>query len=255
MAAGAGFHVTQPGSPVATSLCPGEAAPKHVGILEIAMVDGKKSHKLTKIRLKTVRPFYIKTVSLFDLDEKIAAMGKRANVKTFSEHALEFCTRHIEAMIEQSIRDHPSNGPQPKLPLIRLRVEHGIEHETFSPHLVARMFPERVANLRDIVLFTKRRGTVTKDDGALDMNCLQEVANAEALARSRVEDLARAVDALKEVPESKLIEEISQLKTRFTDQPDISAEEIERRVEARKGKRSIVFKKRPRQSQGCIIFR
>ncbi|XP_037522882.1 double-strand break repair protein MRE11 [Rhipicephalus sanguineus] len=270
------FHVTQPGSPVATSLCPGEAAPKHVGILEIAMVDGKKSHKLTKIRLKTVRPFYIKTVSLFDLDEKIAAMGKRANVKTFSEHALEFCTRHIEAMIEQSIRDHPSNGPQPKLPLIRLRVEHGIEHETFSPHLVARMFPERVANLRDIVLFTKRRGTVTKDDGALDMNCLQEVANAEALARSRVEDLvreyfekvddsmhmtvltdgamqqamnlfvdkdctdaimgavkmqeARAVDALKEVPESKLIEEISQLKTRFTDQPDISAEEIERRV-------------------------
>lgn len=270
------FHVTQPGSPVATSLCPGEAAPKHVGILEIAMADGKKSHKLTKIPLKTVRPFYIKTVSLFDLEEKIAAMGKRANIKTFSEHALDFCTRHIEDMIEESIRDHPSDGPQPKLPLIRLRVEHGAEHETFSSHLVARMFPERVANPRDIVLFTKRRGVTKKNDGALDMNFLREIASAEALARSRVEDLVReyfekvddsmhmtvltdeamqqamnlfvdkdctdaimgavrmqetrAVDALKEVPESKLIEEISQLKTRYADQPDISAEEIKRRV-------------------------
>ncbi|KAL3236857.1 hypothetical protein MRX96_022112 [Rhipicephalus microplus] len=270
------FHVTQPGSPVATSLCPGEAAPKHVGILEITMADGKKSHKLTKIPLKTVRPFYIKTVSLFDLEEKIAAMGKRANIKTFSEHALDFCTRHIEDMIEESIRDHPSDGPQPKLPLIRLRVEHGAEHETFSSHLVARMFPERVANPRDIVLFTKRRGVTKKNDGALDMNFLREIASAEALARSRVEDLVReyfekvddsmhmtvltdeamqqamnlfvdkdctdaimgavrmqetrAVDALKEVPESKLIEEISQLKTRYADQPDISAEEIKRRV-------------------------
>lgn len=270
------FHVTQPGSPVATSLCPGEAAPKHVGIVEIAMVDGKKSHKLTKIRLKTVRPYYIKTVSLFDLEEKVAAMGKRANSKTFSEHALDFCTRHIEDMIEQSIREHPSSGPQPKLPLIRLRVEHGIDHETFSPHLLARIFTGRVANLRDIVLFTKRRGTVGKDDGAVDLNCLQEIANPEALARSRVEDLVReyfetvdetlhmtvltdaamqramnlfvdkdctdaimgaikmqetrAVTELGDVPESKLIEEISQLKTRFADQPDISAEEIERRV-------------------------
>lgn len=270
------FHVTQPGSPIATSLCPGESAPKHVGILEIAMVDGKKSHKLTKIRLKTVRPFYIKTVSLFDLEEKIAAMGKQANVKTFSEHALDFCTRHIEDMIEQSIREHPSNGPQPKLPLIRLRVEHDLEHETFSPHLLSRMFPERVANLRDIVLFTKRRSVSTKNDGAVDLQCLQEVTNVEALARSRVEDLVReyfetvddslhmtvltdaamqhamnlfvdkdctdaimgalkmqetrAVDALGDVPESKLIEEISQVKMRFADEPDISAEEIERRV-------------------------
>ncbi|KAH7950178.1 hypothetical protein HPB49_020495 [Dermacentor silvarum] len=85
----------------------------------------------------------------------------------------------------------PGSGPQPKLPLIRLRVEHGIDHETFSPHLLARIFTGRVANLRDIVLFTKRRGTVGKDDGAVDLNCLQEIANPEALARSRVEDLVR----------------------------------------------------------------
>ncbi|KAH9365286.1 hypothetical protein HPB48_015836 [Haemaphysalis longicornis] len=103
------FYVMQPGSSVATSLCPGEAAPKHVGVVEVTMSEGKKSHKLTKFPLKTVRPFYIKTVSLFDLDEKIAAMGKRAQGKTFTEHALEFCARHVEDLIEQSVREHSGN--------------------------------------------------------------------------------------------------------------------------------------------------
>lgn len=185
------FFVMQPGSSVATSLCPGEAAPKHVGVVEVTMSGGKKSHKLTKIPLKTVRPFYIKTVSLFDLDEKIAAMGKRAQGKTFTEHALEFCARHVEDLIEQSIREHSGNSQQPKLPLIRLRVEHGGQHETFGPHLLARQFPDRVANPRDLVLFTKRRGVSDKGEGAVDLNRLGEVANPEALARSRVEDLVR----------------------------------------------------------------
>lgn len=155
------------------------------------MSEGKKSHKLTKFPLKTVRPFYIKTVSLFDLDEKISAMGKRAQGKTFTEHALEFCARHVEDLIEQSVREHSGNSQQPKLPLIRLRVEHGNQHETFGPHLLARQFPDRVANPRDVVLFTKRRGVSDRGEGAVDLNRLGEVANPEAFARSRVEDLVR----------------------------------------------------------------
>ena len=38
------FLISQPGSPVATSLCEGEALPKHVGILNIRP-DNKVNHK------------------------------------------------------------------------------------------------------------------------------------------------------------------------------------------------------------------
>lgn len=270
------FFVTQPGSSVATSLCPGEAAPKHVAIVQIGLTEGKKSHNLTKIPLKTVRPFYIKTVSLFDLEDRIARMGRQEQDNAFAEQSLEFCAQHVEDLIDQSIRERSSNSQQPHLPLIRLRVEHGNQHETFSPHLLARQFLDRVANPRDIVLFTKRRGVADRGGGAVDVELLEEVANPEALARSRVEDLVReyfetvdeelhmtiltdfamqqamnlfvakdctdaingalkmqevrALTELGDVAEGKLIDEISQLKTRFASQADISAEEIEQRL-------------------------
>lgn len=37
-----GFHITQPGSSVATSLIDGESKPKHVLLLEIKVVSRKK---------------------------------------------------------------------------------------------------------------------------------------------------------------------------------------------------------------------
>jgi hypothetical protein len=38
---GMGFHITQPGSSVATSLIDGESKPKHVLLLEIKVVHGQ----------------------------------------------------------------------------------------------------------------------------------------------------------------------------------------------------------------------
>jgi len=46
------FHISQPGSSVATSLCEGEAVEKRVGILEIH----KGRFKMTEKKLNTVRP-------------------------------------------------------------------------------------------------------------------------------------------------------------------------------------------------------
>lgn len=51
-----------PGSSVATSLCEGEAAQKHVAILNIY----QKKFKVTPIPLKTVRPFVFDTIVLAD---------------------------------------------------------------------------------------------------------------------------------------------------------------------------------------------
>ena len=60
-----GFYVYQPGSTVATSLCPSEAVPKHVGLLHLQRDStGDFRIKLDPIPLRTVRQFYFKTVDL-----------------------------------------------------------------------------------------------------------------------------------------------------------------------------------------------
>nr|CAD7587697.1 unnamed protein product [Timema genevievae] len=58
------FYVTQPGSSVATSLSKGETAEKHVGLLQVH----KKEFKLEAIKLQTVRPFVMDTLTLSKLE-------------------------------------------------------------------------------------------------------------------------------------------------------------------------------------------
>ncbi|BES99768.1 meiotic recombination [Nesidiocoris tenuis] len=53
------FYISQPGSPVATSLCEGEAVEKRIGVLNIH----HKSFQMDEIKLKTVRPFVFHTES------------------------------------------------------------------------------------------------------------------------------------------------------------------------------------------------
>src|SRR5699024_6861399 len=54
------FHVMQPGSSVATSLCPGESVAKHVSILSIT----GREFKSEPVRLKSVRPFAMREIVL-----------------------------------------------------------------------------------------------------------------------------------------------------------------------------------------------
>uniref|UniRef100_A0A0A0LFW7 Double-strand break repair protein n=1 Tax=Cucumis sativus TaxID=3659 RepID=A0A0A0LFW7_CUCSA len=59
---GMGFHITQPGSSVATSLIDGESKPKHVLLLEIK----GNQYRPTKIPLTSVRPFEYTEIVLKD---------------------------------------------------------------------------------------------------------------------------------------------------------------------------------------------
>jgi double-strand break repair protein MRE11 len=69
------FYVYQPGSTVATSLCPAESAPKHVGLLTVKRhSSGDFRIKLDPIRLQTVRPFYFQ---IKDLDEHFAQVSSK----------------------------------------------------------------------------------------------------------------------------------------------------------------------------------
>lgn len=65
------------GSPVATSLCEGEAKPKHVGILKIC----KNKFCLEPIKLRTVRPFVMDTVVLSECS--IQEDGERTSQKVY----------------------------------------------------------------------------------------------------------------------------------------------------------------------------
>lgn len=59
------FRITQPGSSVATSLCPGEAKQKHVGILKVH----QKKFRIDKLPLRTVRPFVFDILSLDEFSD------------------------------------------------------------------------------------------------------------------------------------------------------------------------------------------
>ena len=56
------FHVSQPGSSVATSLSEGESKDKHVAILKIC----RTKFNIQKIRLNSVRPFIMSDLTLAD---------------------------------------------------------------------------------------------------------------------------------------------------------------------------------------------
>ena len=60
------FRITQPGSSVATSLSPGEAVPKHIGMLR---VKDSNDFLIEKLSLKTTRPFVFDTLSLDEFSD------------------------------------------------------------------------------------------------------------------------------------------------------------------------------------------
>ena len=83
------FRITQPGSSVATSLAPGEAVPKHVGLLKVV----GREFCIEKLPLKTVRPFVFDTLSL----EEFNTVGCQWNN---DEEVIEKIKMKVEDMLE-----------------------------------------------------------------------------------------------------------------------------------------------------------
>ncbi len=59
------FWITQPGRSVATSLCPGEAVSKHVGLLTVF----KRGFSIKALPLKTSRPLVFDTMSMNEFND------------------------------------------------------------------------------------------------------------------------------------------------------------------------------------------
>ncbi len=161
------FHVMQPGSSVATSLVPGEAAPKHVAVLSITGRD----FKVQTHRLKTVRPFVMKEIILAQ-EKGMKALAKKDNNR--SE-----ITRYLEGIVNDLIDQAKTDWLQMQddadddeerevpLPLIRLRVEFsapdGGRFEVENPQRFSNRFVGKVANLNDVVQFYRKKTTATRE--------------------------------------------------------------------------------------------
>ncbi|XP_039986272.1 double-strand break repair protein MRE11 isoform X2 [Xiphias gladius] len=175
------FYVTQPGSSVATSLSPGEATEKHIGLLR---VKGRKMN-LQKIPLKTVRQFLIQDVVLDDYKDLFTPDTPQVTKKVE-----DFCYAKVIEMLEEAERERLGCPLTPEKPLIRLRVDYSGGFEAFNTSRFSQKFVDRVANPKDIIHFLRRREQKDdfKDEVNVDYSKLLKTTAVEGL---RVEDLVK----------------------------------------------------------------
>ncbi|KAF8651297.1 hypothetical protein HU200_063549 [Digitaria exilis] len=137
---GMGFHITQPGSSVATSLIDGEAKPKHVLLLEIK----GNQYRPTKLPLRSVRPFEYAEVVL--KDEADVDPNDQASV-------LEHLDKIVRNLIEKNSQPTESRS-ETKLPLVRIKVDYS-GFSTINPQRFGQKYVGKVANPQDILIFSK----------------------------------------------------------------------------------------------------
>ncbi|KAK7865582.1 hypothetical protein R5R35_010113 [Gryllus longicercus] len=166
------FRITQPGSPVATSLCEGEAAPKHVGILKI----NKKKFHLQPIPLKTVRPFVMDTISLTKSRINLNSRNVSAEVQKYVEE-------YVDGLIERAANQQTGHEKQPILPLIRLRVEYSSEVQAFNTVRFGEKFHGKIANPDHLIRLMRERKEAEKSKkNVLDIETMQDLLKREPVS-------------------------------------------------------------------------
>ncbi|XP_060902544.1 double-strand break repair protein MRE11 [Labrus mixtus] len=175
------FYVTQPGSSVATSLSPGEATKKHIGLLR---VKGRKMN-LQKIPLKTVRQFFIQDVVLADYQDLFTPETPQVTKKVEN-----LCYAKVTEMLEEAERERLGCPLTPEKPLIRLRVDYSGGFESFNTARFSQKFVDRIANPKDLIHFLRRREQKEdiKDEVNIDYSKILKTTAVEGL---RVEDLVK----------------------------------------------------------------
>ncbi|XP_015086200.1 LOW QUALITY PROTEIN: double-strand break repair protein MRE11 [Solanum pennellii] len=145
---GMGFHITQPGSSVATSLIEGESKQKHVLLLEIK----GNQYRPTKIPLNSVRPFEYTEVVL--KDEPDIDPNDHSSI-------LEHLDKVVKKLIERSSQK-ANNGSVVKLPLVRVKVDYS-GFMTINPQRFGQKYVGKVANPQDILIFSKSSNKFGKE--------------------------------------------------------------------------------------------
>ena len=186
------FYVIQPGSSVVTQLQKGETVPKHVGILSVT----GKEFQMEPIRLKTVRPFIYKEISLAS-EPSMKAIAKKGNNRAE-------ISRYLRRLILQLIDDandewnkHHANDvdsmgerPKPPVPLMRLKVDYtppdGGNFDCENPQRITSELNDKIANVEEVILFHQKKKGVTRA-GNIDV----DLPDKESLDSVKVEELVR----------------------------------------------------------------
>ncbi|XP_022175079.1 double-strand break repair protein MRE11 [Myzus persicae] len=162
-------YICQPGSTVATSMCEGEAGTKYVGLLTIS---GKR-FKMEPLELKTVRLMHFETIRLSECDEDVST----------SKKTQEFVRRQIEDILLRLSHKYSGHDKQPKLPLIRLRVEYTNETQHFKCIQFGHEFQDRVANSNDMILLRIEKKSVQKKAKCIDDQVLSNIMDDEEMEK------------------------------------------------------------------------
>ncbi|KAH0539081.1 Double-strand break repair protein mus-23 [Glutinoglossum americanum] len=210
------FHVMQPGSSVATSLCPGEAVSKHVAIASITARD----FKVEKFRLKTVRPFVMKEVVLSE-EKQLKGLAKKENNRT---QLTQYLVEVVENLIEEAKtewlevqEDEDDEEREVPLPLVRLRIEYsapdGGKFDCENPQRFSNRFVGKVANVNDVVQFYRKKSGMTRK-GKDDAEMPEESVIAQlSIDNVKVEKLVReflTAQSLTILPQNSFGDAVSQ---------------------------------------------
>ncbi|XP_008049658.2 double-strand break repair protein MRE11 isoform X1 [Carlito syrichta] len=174
------FYISQPGSSVVTSLSPGEAVKKHVGLLH---VKGRKMN-MQKIPLHTVRQFFMEDVVLANHPDIFNPDNPRV-----TQAIQSFCFEKIETMLESAERERLGHSRQPEKPLIRLRVDYSGGFEPFSVLRFSQKFVDRVANPKDVIHFFRHKEQ--KEKTGEEINFGKLITKPSEGTTLRVEDLVK----------------------------------------------------------------
>ena len=141
-----GFDTLQAGSSVATSLSDGEAAQKHVFLLDVC---GTK-YGLTALPLRTVRPFVMADVSL-------RAEGFAPGPASKADISALLLEKVSNLIADARDRSRAAGGPSDLLPLVRLRVDRSGDYDVENSLRFLNRFVGKVANVKDIVHYYTRK--------------------------------------------------------------------------------------------------
>ncbi|VDB85137.1 unnamed protein product [Peniophora sp. CBMAI 1063] len=155
--AGKRYFISQPGSSVATSLAEGESKEKHVALLQIQ----GKEFQMTPLPLRSVRPFVMSEVSLYEVaeEENFDVADQDAISKYLKTRVNELIAQADDEWDARNAAATADGLPQldRMLPLIRLKVDTtGVPGMT-NPIRFGQEFSGRVANPRDVLVFHRAK--------------------------------------------------------------------------------------------------
>jgi len=139
-------YILQPGSSVATSLCPDESIPKAIALLEIK----KTSMKINRIPLERARQVLFDNLDLNKKDPHVKLTKTQVRTKDMKDEKL--IHEKIESMLRKAERER--GELQPKLPRVRLRVTYSgnwLNIPPVKPALIGEKYKHRVANPSDLI--------------------------------------------------------------------------------------------------------